>query len=96
MLVYYCIYEATCICVTHTFTFTDVVKIMHEDYTMFNDVKVAQWNFSSVAGYGVPLCQNLEYYELELKCWYLRNCLVFTYWYLCTILVFKHHTGIYA
>ena len=48
------------------------------------------------------LCQNSEFYELELKCWYLRNWLVFmtiqlyTYWYLRVILVFTCDTGINA
>ena len=57
---------------------------------------------------GCRLCQNSEFYELELKCRYLWNWLVLWpysyvhtgiytwYWYLRTILVFTNDTGIYA
>ena len=52
-----------------------------------------------VATYGVPFVQNSKFYELALNCWYLQNLTgnyKVLYWYLCSMVVFHFHTGIYT
>ena len=44
---------------------------------------------------GCCLCQILEFYDLEFKCWQLWK-LTGIYKLKCMILVFTHHTGIYV
>ena len=53
----------------------DVVKIVHEDHTVYVDAKAAKWGFSSVAGYTCTI--NLCTINL---CWYPNACKIQGNW----------------